>query len=484
MRGKFAGDAGFSLRHQEEKIMKAVGQTMFAAVALCAVFASTTIAAPPPKPPADCGLDADHDGWCVKDPDRSDKLVGVEDCNDADSKVNPGAIEIIGDEIDQDCVGGDLTAPAYARNFGCFDVACLKRMNAEIANCEADAAKCVVNYSAGKFVLSWGNYFVDTDCNGVRGVIDQDGKDTHDDEVRKGKTCHRASVKPSRSGTVVGDVKKKSSAPAKPDPKVAEPDGKVTDLTGRVEQTESVLVDTTKRLDDMGVVVADHETRIDAVEGRLDGYDSELQEVHKQVIDVDGAVRDVESKVQKVRRAALRRGVSAGVTVGYLVKGQQAVTFKGQTLRGDSAHGVEIRGFVGAEIPSLVLRGVGSIAVLAEDGPDGVEQALGFRGGGEVLMKVSSSFACGVGAGYLGQISGGKVSGATAESRGGYLEVPCELSLGKGSLRVPFRLAPFVGFEAIGTKGDSASGEFRADGSSWFVGVTLAVGVGVGSAMR
>jgi hypothetical protein len=46
------------------------------------------------------------------------------------------------------------------------------------------------------------------------------------------------------------------------------------------------------------------------------------------------------------------------------------------------------------------------------------------------------------------------------------------------------RLAPFVGYEAIGTKGPATGGNFRADGGSWFAGLTLAVGAGVGSSAR
>lgn len=47
--------------------------------------------------------DHDHDGYSAS--------FGGGDCNDADRKVNPGAVDVPGDGIDQDCDGVDVPAP-------------------------------------------------------------------------------------------------------------------------------------------------------------------------------------------------------------------------------------------------------------------------------------------------------------------------------------------------------------------------------------
>lgn len=53
----------------------------------------------------DDGIDADGDGFI------SDASPGGDDCNDADATINPGAFDIPGDGIDQDCSGADTPLP-------------------------------------------------------------------------------------------------------------------------------------------------------------------------------------------------------------------------------------------------------------------------------------------------------------------------------------------------------------------------------------
>jgi hypothetical protein len=68
--------------------------------------------------PLDAFFDADGDGFGTGDTlvvcaigDGQAAVAG--DCNDADPTINPGAEEIAGDGIDQDCDGADLeTAPS------------------------------------------------------------------------------------------------------------------------------------------------------------------------------------------------------------------------------------------------------------------------------------------------------------------------------------------------------------------------------------
>lgn len=52
--------------------------------------------------PVSC-IDNDHDGF-----GQGDNCLGP-DCNDANPNINPGAVEIMGDSVDQDCNGSDLT---------------------------------------------------------------------------------------------------------------------------------------------------------------------------------------------------------------------------------------------------------------------------------------------------------------------------------------------------------------------------------------
>jgi hypothetical protein len=64
---------------------------------------------PPPPPPPPPNLDADGDG--VQRPT---------DCNDANPKIRPGAKDVPGDKIDQDCNGRDARYPLLRRTIEAF----------------------------------------------------------------------------------------------------------------------------------------------------------------------------------------------------------------------------------------------------------------------------------------------------------------------------------------------------------------------------
>jgi hypothetical protein len=66
-------------------------------------------APPPPPPPPPPPGDADHDG-----------VAAPLDCNDNDPKIRPGAKDVPGDKIDQDCNGRDAPFPLLRRTIEAF----------------------------------------------------------------------------------------------------------------------------------------------------------------------------------------------------------------------------------------------------------------------------------------------------------------------------------------------------------------------------
>lgn len=73
----------------------------------------TGAAGPLRAPAADCD-DPDGDGWCPPD-----------DCDDYDPQINPGAEDIPGDGIDQDCDGSDST-PVELFSWPAMKMICLR----------------------------------------------------------------------------------------------------------------------------------------------------------------------------------------------------------------------------------------------------------------------------------------------------------------------------------------------------------------------
>ena len=64
-----------------------------------------------PQSSADADADADDTGEPIDPAGDGDGVVESEDCDDADASVYPGADEIVGDGIDNDCDG---TETCYA----------------------------------------------------------------------------------------------------------------------------------------------------------------------------------------------------------------------------------------------------------------------------------------------------------------------------------------------------------------------------------
>jgi hypothetical protein len=88
------------------------------------------------------------------------------DCNDADNSVYPGASEICGDDIDQDCNGADLECP----NLDCF-----VQLNSSFGTLSISGVENIPNYKEGDTVkwigdkIGWGK------DEGVEAVINIGG---------------------------------------------------------------------------------------------------------------------------------------------------------------------------------------------------------------------------------------------------------------------------------------------------------------------
>lgn len=85
----------------------AVGVAAFTAVSLMACYG---MAYPPPNVDTRAaGIDNDGDGYSQP---NGATAPGVFDCDDTRRDIHPGAEDVPGDQIDQDCDGVDGTAPS------------------------------------------------------------------------------------------------------------------------------------------------------------------------------------------------------------------------------------------------------------------------------------------------------------------------------------------------------------------------------------
>jgi hypothetical protein len=127
--------------------------------ALCGVT-STAFAAPPCSSYAGL-VDADKDGFCAfvgTSTATSTGWTGPVDCRDDIRGIRPGAIEIIGDGIDQDCSGADAVFPVadavakrYLANSGTNGPLAFIT---EYDRCKAATGRCSVDDTAGQFVIT------------------------------------------------------------------------------------------------------------------------------------------------------------------------------------------------------------------------------------------------------------------------------------------------------------------------------------------
>lgn len=490
-------------------------QYLFLTVAIV-WFSPFFAGAAPPRPPKDCGIDKDGDGWCVPDasrtmPDPADatKTVafhfGTEDCNDVDKAVNPGAVEKFGDGIDNDCdTDTDDDAPAHAGPF-CGrspSASCVKAMEAEIEACDANTAACVVNYTTGRYVTSYGWYFIDRQCNGdnVRELIDQDAFDEWVAERRSTLRDPKWAPPKNWDGRCTGRRSGGASKPAT-DPKLLERMGKAEQAvvvhedaikltSGRVDKVESALASNAGRLDGLDTALAAETAERKAEDERLT---KGIEKVAKAAKRAHNKAKDAGETANEARitandakekaNTALSLGIYTDVALGYMLKLQKGMEFKGKTLRGGIGQAGLVLARVGAELPHLRLLLTGGLAIISDEGPAGQnEGGLVGRVGPELDFRFTDTESFDVGLGYLHHSSGGDVVGSNAESRDGYLEVGYSWSplREESHLRTPVRLAFAVVGGEIGTRGTKSGGTFRGADYDIAGMLTFTVGAGIG----
>ena len=127
-------------------------------------------------------VDVDGDGY-------DDVACGGDDCDDSDSAINPGALEVCDDTVDDDCDGSDLTADADADGYdseGCVGGDDCDDTNAAInpgVDADGDGSNacddCNDSPGIGQFIFPGNTEIcgnsIDDDCNGIDDLPDVDG---------------------------------------------------------------------------------------------------------------------------------------------------------------------------------------------------------------------------------------------------------------------------------------------------------------------
>ncbi len=454
------------------------------------VVVPTTASAGPVKPPSDCGVDSDGDGWCVADASRRDAtdptkpfLLGVADCNDHDKSINPGSKEIPGDGLDNDCVGGDLSIPAALNTdralkaFGCSraNVPCVRRLIKEHAVCDA-SAQCSVNYSGGKYYTTYQHYFLDTDCNGVREVVDQAGKDAYD----KAPKCSSRRSGSSQS-SVRRPTRRRTATVRQPTSSVKSGDQVVADASAEVKQEVAGLG---TKVDEIATAVTRHEgdfvALTDALEKeaqvRAEGdeaLNARVTKLEESVVTTTTSL-DASSKrmdaltprlelAERLVKASSDSGAIAEINIGATVLGQNSIpvtnSATGESLgnaRGNFGGGFTLGVTLGGYTPAGRFTAFGDWSPIFEEGPDG-ENHVGamFRVGPEYMARLGSSpHYMGGHAFYFNKRSGGTVLESNAKGEGAavgfsYAYLPKRddpLSIG-GFARLS------IGYDSHGTEG-------------------------------
>jgi hypothetical protein len=144
-------------------------------------------------------VDADKDGYPVfvgTSTAASTGYTGAVDCDDAHASVNPGAVDIIGDGINQDCVASDAVYPVigsiverYRANYGKNGAPAWKpeTFASEYARCSGSAGRCKPDDVDGVFRIK------DPEKDAFRDIYLGSTKTLRADGVREVVTVEEAS---------------------------------------------------------------------------------------------------------------------------------------------------------------------------------------------------------------------------------------------------------------------------------------------------
>lgn len=480
----------------------------FSFAAVIAILLVSLLAYARPLAPANCGgVDSDGDGWCAAPATGAPAIVGAIDCDDNDPGANPGAIEIPGNGIDDDCNGSDLAIPVALKRqevlkaFGCSagDVSRMTTLIAEHENCIV-GGNCKVDYKLGQFKTLVNNYFVDTSkrCDQPRKILNHDEWSDHMEKVRKGEAvlCKKAvhqtqstnrSAKPkvrSRSGS--GSAANRSISTSVDLPVAVS-------LTQRADGVDKILgehrdrmkgIDDSVKQETTERKAADEDIKVKLVQVQAmatEAIEDSAEALGKTVINAKAA--EAAQKMAKSAKSGAEEALANGALIeiyagldGRLHRAMEAPTAGDVLARGNFAPVTSVGVHVGRETPDGVLYLMLEGGAGWDEGPNGRDDpALSWKVGVE---NASTNHGFGWHAFYNQHESGGTILATNAVSRGG--------AVGLTYRRVTSGLARFgllarltVGAEHLGTQGNDAYVP-KIDKALW-AGASIGLTFGLGA---
>lgn len=458
--------------------------------------------------------DDDGDGYCAAD--GTDEETKGWDCDDDNSSVHPGAKEIWDNGIDENCDGDDSETPPLsllrAFHVSAGDHVGIIRLMKELAACDA-ASECHVDKSGGRLPsrMDEGHYFIDTNCDGVREVVDQAAKDKVDEDARKGIQCrkvptspvhHKVATKPKAVAVPLPGSATPTAAPAPTAPAPA-PQGKGRGVkasqqvpavdpvaVAKAQSTGDAALDKAGKAqataDEAKKLAQEQAELVKAAGAGLDGLKKDLTtETNERKADVAGLkirlgnVEDKQVETGKVVSLLQRSGAFVQFGVGGGVIGQRPFgsSDAGVTSRGMAAYNVRFSGNVGVRTPKGSLGLFGVVAPTWDSGNNGLESGLAWQLGAEKLYRFGSLLVGGHVL-YQEHKAGGSILEPNAISRGAGVGLTLA-SIGDDQVHGGVQLRATVGYEKFGGNGP-AGFQPTVDGGA-FAGLSLDLLAGLGS---